>query len=163
MMETLLICGIGALAGRMVRQVMPQRCYSSFDDFLWGVLGALFGEALMDLAGLSDTLAVPFAALLGAIMVLWATGIFVDKDGVPTVVRPARIFSERRIRPRVSRRPLAREQSASLPLILAERVAGSTTNAITRRRQVGNSAKDSWVSEESIAVIEAEENHERGV
>jgi uncharacterized membrane protein YeaQ/YmgE (transglycosylase-associated protein family) len=87
---------IGFAASTLARWVMKNRLYSRFDDFLFGVLGALLGGSLDELFGLAP-FALGLTLLLAtavSVFVLVAAGMANEIDGKS--VRKVRVRTLRR-------------------------------------------------------------------
>ncbi len=78
-MGTLVVCLTGMMAGRMMRRVMKHRSYSRFDDLLMWILGALLGESLAIMGGVTAYGGQVISAGVGAVLLLCLTGLIADR------------------------------------------------------------------------------------
>lgn len=105
-MGTLVVCLAGMIAGRMMRRFMKQRLYSRFDDLLMGVLGALLGESLAIMGGVTVFGGQLFAGGVGAVLLLSLTGLWIE----PAQGRRGRLQGYRRA---PAAQPTAKKASVS--------------------------------------------------
>jgi uncharacterized membrane protein YeaQ/YmgE (transglycosylase-associated protein family) len=66
---------IGFAASKLSQRFLKNRCYSRFDDFLLGALGALLGSACAEEFGLTGYGISLFVAVAGAGFLLLLTGM----------------------------------------------------------------------------------------
>ncbi len=95
-MNAIAFVSIGFVTSTFARLMMKHRWYSRFDDFLFGVLGALLGGSLNEVFDLPPFGPVVVFMMAGSIsmFVLFVTGLVKGSEG--TIVRRVRVRTLRR-------------------------------------------------------------------